>query len=139
MATTMGPRSGGRSRASNGHEGTTEGERDQYDLLTAAMLGVVAGAGIALLFRGRRKRTAGALAREAKEMAGAAVGRAGRRGAKWAASRSEQMMDLLPVEDIAESIGDYVKSAREAIDETVSHEMNDLRKAIRRHRKHLGI
>jgi len=41
--------------------------------------------------------------------------------------------------DIAESIGDYVKSAREAIDETVSHEMNDLRKAIRRHRKHLGI
>ena len=33
----------------------------------------------------------------------------------------------------------YVKSAREAIDETVSHEMRDLRKAIRRHRKHLGI
>ena len=103
------------------------------------MLGVVAGAGIALLFRGRRKRTAGALAREAKDMAGAAVGRAGRRGAKWAASRSEQVMDLLPVDDIAESIGDYVKSAREAIDETVSHEMRDLRKAIRRHRKHLGI
>ncbi len=103
------------------------------------MLGVVAGAGIALLFRGRRKRTAGALAREAKEMAGAAVGRAGRRGAKWAARRSDQMMDLLPVDDIAESIGEYVKSAREAIDETVSHEMNDLRKAIRRHRKHLGI
>jgi gas vesicle protein len=139
MATTMGPRSGGRSRASNGQDGATEGERDQYDLLTAAVLGVVAGAGIALLFRGRRKRTAGALAREAKEMAGAAVGRAGRRGAKWAANRSEQMMDMLPVDDIAESIGDYVKSAREAIDETVSHEMNDLRKAIRRHRKHLGI
>jgi hypothetical protein len=67
------------------------------------------------------------------------VGRASRRGAKWAASRSEQAMDLLPVEDIAESIGEYVKNAREAIDETVSHEMNDLRKAIRRHRKHLGI
>ena len=103
------------------------------------MLGVVAGAGIALLFRGRRKRTAGALAREAKELAGAAVGRAGRRGAQWAARRAAQMMDLLPVDDIAESIGEYVKSAREAIDETVSHEMNDLRKAIRRHRKHLGI
>jgi gas vesicle protein len=139
MATTMGPRSGGRSRASNGQDGTTEGERDQYDLLTAAMLGVVAGAGIALLFRGRRKRTPGALAREAKQMAGAAVGRAGRRGAKWAASRSEQVMDLLPVEEIAESVGEYVKSARDAIDDTVSHEMRDLRKAIRRHRKHLGI
>jgi gas vesicle protein len=135
----MGTRSGGRSRASNGQDGTTEGDRDQYDLLTAAVLGLVAGAGIAMLFRGRRKRTAGALAREAKEMAGAAVGRAGRRGAKWAASRSDRLMDVLPVDDIAESIGDYVKNAREAIDETVSHEMNDLRKAIRRHRKHLGI
>jgi len=139
MATTMGPRSGGRSRASNGQDGTTESERDQYDLLTAAVLGLVAGAGIAMLFRGRRKRTAGALAREAKEMAGAAVGRAGRRGAKWASRRSEQMMDMLPVEDVAESIGEYVRNAREAIDETVSHELNDLRKAIRRHRKHLGI
>jgi len=139
MATTMGPRSGGRSRASNGHEGATEGERDQYDLLTAALLGVVAGAGIAMLLRGRRKRTAGALAREAKELAGAAVGRAGRRGVKWAANRSERIMDLLPVEDIAESIGDYVKNARDAIDDTVSHELNDLRKAIRRHRKHLGV
>jgi hypothetical protein len=117
----------------------TESDRDQYDLLTAAVLVLVAGAGIAMLFRGRRKRTAGALAREAKQMAGAAVGRAGRRGAKWAAGRSEQMMDLLPVDDIAESVGEYVKSAREAIDETVSHEMRDLRKAIRRHRKHLGI
>jgi gas vesicle protein len=103
------------------------------------MLGVVAGAGIALLFRGRRKRTPGALAREAKQMAGASVGHAGRRGAKWAASRSEQVMDLLPVEEIAESVGEYVKSARDAIDDTVSHEMRDLRKAIRRHRKHLGI
>lgn len=92
-----------------------------------------------MLFRGRRKRTAGALAREARDMAGAAVGRAGRRGAKWAARRGEQMMDLVPVEDIAESIGDYVKNAREAIDDTVSHELNDLRKAIRRHRKHLGV
>jgi gas vesicle protein len=117
----------------------TEGERDQYDLLTAAILGVVAGAGIALLFRGRRKRTAGALAREAKDMAGAAVGRAGRHGAKWASNRSEQIRDLLPVEDIAESLGDYVKSAREAIDDTISHELNDLRKAVRRRRKHLGI
>lgn len=72
-------------------------------------------------------------------MAGAAVGRAGRRGAKWAARRSEEMMDLVPVDDIAESIGDYVKNAREAIDDTVSHELNDLRKAIRRHRKRLGV
>jgi hypothetical protein len=100
---------------------------------------VVAGAGIAMLFRRRHKPTARTIARDARDVAGAAMGRVGRRGARWAASRSEQMMDLLPVDDIAESLGDYVKNAREAIDETVSHELNDLRKAIRRHRKHLGI
>ena len=92
-----------------------------------------------MLFRGRRKRTAQTVARDAREVASAAVGRAGRRGAKWAASGSEKIMDLVPVEEIADSIGDYVKSAREAIDDTVSHELNDLRKAIRRHRKHLGV
>jgi len=72
-------------------------------------------------------------------MAGAAVGRAGRRGAKGASRRTEEMMDLVPVDEIADSIGDYVKNAREAIDDTVSHELNDLRKAIRRHRKRLGV
>jgi ubiquinone biosynthesis protein UbiJ len=134
----MGPRSGGRSRASNGR---AEGTRDdqQYDLLTAAVLGLVAGAGIAFLLRGRRKRTAGALAREAGAMAGAAAGRAGRRGAKWAARRGEDLLDRIPVEEITDSLGEYVQTAREAIDDTVTHELNDLRKAIRRHRKRLGI
>jgi hypothetical protein len=32
-----------------------------------------------------------------------------------------------------------VQNARETIDEMVSHELNDLRKGIRRQRKHLGI
>jgi hypothetical protein len=133
----MGPRSGGRSRASNGRaEGTRD---DQYDLLTAAVLGLVAGAGIAFLLRGRRKRTAGTLAREAGALAGAAARRTGRRGAKWAAQRGEELIDRIPVDEITDSLGEYVATAREAIDDTVSHELNDLRKAIRRHRKRLGI
>jgi hypothetical protein len=133
----MGPRSGGRSRASNGRaEGTRD---DQYDLLTAAVLGLVAGAGIAFLLRGRRKRTAGTLAREAGALAGAAARRTGRRGAKWAAQRGEELIDRIPVEEITDSLGEYVATAREAIDDTVTHELNDLRKAIRRHRKRLGI
>ena len=77
MATTMGPRSGGRSRASNGRDAASRSEREEYDLLTAAVLGLVAGAGIAMLLRGRRKRTPRDLAREAGAMAGAAAGRAG--------------------------------------------------------------
>ncbi|MBK5189581.1 MAG: hypothetical protein JJD97_15160, partial [Gemmatimonadaceae bacterium] len=62
-----------------------------------------------------------------------------RRGAKWAASRGEEMWDRIPFDDIGESISEYVQSAREAIDDTVSHELNDLRKAVRRRRKRLGI
>jgi hypothetical protein len=134
----MGPRSGGRNRASNGRDAETRGDQ-QYDLLTAAVLGLVAGAGIAFLLRGRRKRTAGALAREARIMASAAAGRAGRRGARWASKRGGELVDRIPIDDITESIGAYVQTAREAIDDTVSHELSDLRKAIRRHRKHLGI
>ena len=110
MATTMGPRSGGRSRASNGRDGATESERDQYDLLTAALLGARRGAGIAMLLRGRRKRTAGALAREARAMAGAAVGSRGTsRSEVGRESLASEMMDMLPVDDIAESIGEYVR------------------------------
>jgi hypothetical protein len=107
--------------------------------LTAAVLGLVAGAGLAMLLHVRRKRTPRTLAREAGAMAGAAAGRAGRRGAKWASRRGEEILDKIPFDDIGETIGEYVQSARETIDETVSHELNDLRKAIRRHRKHLGI
>lgn len=72
-------------------------------------------------------------------MAGAAAGRAGRRGAKWAARRGEELIDRIPVDEITDSLGEYVQTAREAIDDTVTHELNDLRKAIRRHRKRLGI
>lgn len=43
------------------------------------------------------------------------------------------------MEEITDSLGEYVQTAREVIDDTVTHELNDLRKAIRRHRKRLGI
>lgn len=138
MATTMGPRSGGRGRASNGRDAAGQGDQ-QYDLLTAAILGLAVGAGIAMLVRGRRKRTPRALAREAGMMAGAAAGRAGRRGMKWAAQRGEEMLDRIPFDDMGEAISDYAHQAREAIDETVTHELKDLRKAVRRRRKQLGI
>lgn len=139
MATTTGPRASGRSRVSNGRGAAGRDESEQYDLLTAAVLGLIAGAGVAMLLHVRRKRTPRTLAREAGAMAGAAAGRAGRRGAKWAAERGEEMWDKIPFDDISESIGEYVQNARETIDEMVAHELNDLRKGIRRQRKHLGI
>lgn len=92
-----------------------------------------------MLLHVRRKRTPRTLAREAGAMAGAAAKRAGRRGASWAAERGGELWDKIPFDEIQESIGDYVQSAREAIDETVAHEMNDLRKSVRRRRKRMGI
>lgn len=101
----------------------------------------MAGAGLALLLGvgRRRKRTPGALAREAGEMATAAAGRVGARGAKWARHRGSEMWDAIPFDEIGEQLGEYVQDAREAIDEMVSHELSDLRKAIRRRRKRLGV
>src|SRR5512133_4027001 len=89
MATTVKPRANGTSdRVSDG--GRVSDRDQQYDLLTAALLGAMIGAGAALMLRrgpsGRRPLTP--IARAA---GGAAVGAAkwanksGRRGARWAA------------------------------------------------------
>ncbi len=61
------------------------------------------------------------------------------RGAGWLGDRGEQMWDRVPREQIAEEVGDYLTSAREAINDTVAHELSDLRKAIRRQRKRMGV
>jgi hypothetical protein len=116
----------------------------QYDLLTAAVLGAVIGAGAALMLRrgpsGRRPLTP-----VARAAGGAAIGAArwankrGRRGAKWAAKRSGELWERVPVEAVREELGDALDSAREAVADVVESELRDLRKAIRRQRKRLGI
>jgi len=120
-------------------------ERDQqYDLLTAAVLGAVIGAGAALMLRrgpsGRRP-----ISPVARFAGGAAAGAArwanksGRRGARWAAKRSGELWDRVPVEAVREEIGDALDAAREAVADVVESELRDLRKAIRRQRKRLGV
>ena len=42
-------------------------------------------------------------------------------------------------EDLREQVSDYVGRAREAIDDAVESELKDLRRAIKRQRKRLGI
>jgi hypothetical protein len=116
----------------------------QYDLLTAAVLGAMIGAGAALMLRrgpsGRRP-----LSPVARAAGGAALGAArwankrGRRGAKWATKRSGELWDRVPVEAVREEIGDAIDAAREAVTDVVESELRDLRKAIRRQRKRLGV
>jgi len=167
---------GGRSRARASAPATNnsdDGREQQFDLLTAALLGAAVGAVVTLLFRtgpsgrrpigpvlsgvGRGARLAGVAgldgARWAGERAAPGVRWAadqGREGARWAGKRGaegyraarergEELIDDLPVDDVSESVREYVDSAREAINNVVRDEMSDLRKAVRRQRKRIGI
>ena len=62
-----------------------------------------------------------------------------KRGFKTAVERGGEMIDRLPVNDVVDQVRDYVDTAREAINDTVRDELDDLRKAVRRQRKRIGI
>lgn len=88
------------------------------------------GAGITLLLRrGPRRRPTARMLGEARRVA-----RGGTRGARRLAHRGEEVLG-----DAGEALGEYLDAAREAIDHTVSRELRDLRKAVRRRRKRLGL
>lgn len=81
---------------------------------------------IAPMWRGARKG-----ARVAGRMAG--------RGARYAWDKGVDAWDQVPREEIAERMREYFDTAREHIDDYVESELKDLRRAIRRQRKKLGI
>jgi hypothetical protein len=127
------PRVRGSARGVNGQ---TDSREAKYDLLTAALVGLAIGAGTTLLLRrgpgGKRPiGPAWRMARASARMAG--------RGARFAWDRGVDAWDRVPREEIAEHVREYVDSARETIDNLVQHELKDLRRAIRRRRKELGL
>lgn len=123
---------------------------EQYDLLTAALIGVAVGVGATLLLRsGPSGRPVSPMLRAAGQGARWA-GHRGARGARWAGARAaegadwardqaEDLWDRVPVDEVQERLGDYLESARSAIADTVESELRDLRKSIRRQRKKLGL
>jgi hypothetical protein len=123
----------------------------EYDLLTAALIGLAVGAGITYMMRrgpsGRRPVTPVVLGMgRGVTWAGKKAARAGRVGAKWTAQRGAEMWDRIPrdeirdtMSDYRDNVSDYVGRAREAIDDAVESELKDLRRAVRRQRKRLGI
>jgi len=121
------------------------GGRDaEYDLLTAALIGVTIGAGVTFMLRrgpsGRRPATPLMLGvTRGAGWAGKNALRAGTRGARWAADRGEELWDRVPRDEIREHVSDYMGRAREAIDDVVESELKQLRRAIRRQRKRLGL
>src|SRR5262245_55188877 len=128
-------------RASEERDG--RGNDHEYDLLTAALIGITIGAGVTYLLRtgpsGKRPMSPvfRGLGRGAT-WAGHKAARMGRQGAKWAAHQGEELWDRIPREEMRDHLSDYVGRAREAIDDMVESELHDLRRAIRRQRKRLG-
>jgi hypothetical protein len=116
----------------------------EYDLLTAALIGATIGAGLTYMLRrgpsGRRPMM------PMLENVGRGAAWAGKRaaklsgqGARWAADRGEELWDRVPRDEIREHVSDYMGRARSAIDDAVESELKDLRRAVRRQRKRLGI
>jgi hypothetical protein len=71
--------------------------------------------------------------------AGRGAAAAGVAGAGWARSRGEELLDRIPTEQIEHDVRETVGEARERIDGFVRTELGDLRRALRRQRKRLGI
>ncbi|HTJ24479.1 MAG TPA: hypothetical protein VL383_18900 [Gemmatimonadaceae bacterium] len=114
----------------------------EYDLLTAALIGLAVGAGLTYIMRrgpSGRRPVSPVLSGVAlgAGWAGRRAGRAASAGARWAADRGEDLWDRS--EDLRDQVSDYVGRAREAIDDAVDSELKDLRRAIKRQRKRLGI
>ena len=114
--------------------------REEYDLLIALALGAAVGAGVALLVRrGPEGRSPAYAAARAARRGAVKAGRYSAKGAKKVRRRGAELMDNIPFEDIGESLGSYLESARETIDDAVARELKGLRKSVRRQRKRLGV
>jgi hypothetical protein len=116
----------------------------EYDLLTAALIGATIGAGLTYMLRrgpsgDRPMAPVMRGVRSGAKWAGRHANRLGRRGGRWAMDQSREMWDRIPREAMVDQVSDYVGRAREAIDDAVASELKDLRRAIRRQRKRLGI
>jgi hypothetical protein len=125
-----------RVRGRRSGAGASDKRDAQYDLLTAALVGLAIGAGTTLLLRRGPggHRPIGPAWRMARKGASAAG-----RGARYAWDRGVDAWDRLPREEIEEKMHDYFESARDTIDDFVHTELKDLQRAIRRQRKKLGI
>lgn len=123
-----------------GRRGDAGYAREEYDLLIALALGAAVGVGITLLVRrGPEGHSPVYAAGHAARRGAVKAGRYGAKGARKVRRRGAELIDELPLEEIGESLGAYLESARETIDDAVTRELKGLRKAVRRQRKRLGV
>ncbi|CAA9339784.1 MAG: hypothetical protein AVDCRST_MAG40-2351, partial [uncultured Gemmatimonadaceae bacterium] len=65
--------------------------------------------------------------------------RGARRGVGRAAELGAAAIEQLPGRESAGAVRDYLETAREKIDRAVDLELRDLRRAVRRQRKRIGV
>ena len=71
--------------------------------------------------------------------AGAGAASLGAAGSRWAAERADAVWERIPRDSIRKEMREYLGRARDAIDDAVESELHDLRRAIRKQRKRLGV
>src|SRR5437763_11120281 len=135
---------GGRSSVDLPNRSRDEPMDEQYDLLTAALIGVAIGVGTTLLVRRgpTGRRPVSPVLRGAAlgaKWAGVGAARLGAKGASWARDAGSELWERIPRDEIRDHVREYMGKAQEAIDDVVETELRDLRKALRRQRKRLGI
>jgi hypothetical protein len=64
---------------------------------------------------------------------------AGAAGARWARDHGSDLLEQIPTDRIEREVRESVGEARDRINGFVQHELRDLRKAIRRQRRRLGV
>jgi hypothetical protein len=120
------------------------GDEAQYDLLTAALMGMAVGAGLTFMLRrgpSGRRPISPALSGVGRGLAwsGKHAWKAGREGATWAGERGGEMWEKVPRDEIRRNVRRGLSSAKESIDDAVEAELRALRRSIRRRRKQLGL
>ena len=107
------------------------------------------GVGVTMLFR-RRAPERGALSRGLDmvgrtagiaSLAGAGARMAGKAadGARRGYERGAEWADDFSLDGVGEQLHDYFEAAKAAVEDTVSGELQDLRKSISRRRRRLGV
>jgi hypothetical protein len=72
-------------------------------------------------------------------VAGAGMARKAARGARRGYDRGMEMAEDMSLDGVGEQLRDYFEAAKAAVEDTVSGELQDLRKSVRCRRRRLGV
>src|SRR5690242_1041554 len=111
----------------------------EFDLSTALVIGAAVGLAATFLLRRRHRGQSIMMDLESGMHEARRTGRTIAKKARRTMHRGAEFVDDRSLGDLGDQIHDYVEAAKGAIVDTVSGELRDLRKAMRRRRRRLGV